>query len=80
MIEYIVDESPERSGRYTAGTNIPIVSKEVLDNDNPDYVLVFAWNFIKIIANKLKDREFKLLCAFPTFGTYDPEKFKLNTL
>tara|TARA_Y100000034_G_C6894455_1_gene412086 strand:+ start:1238 stop:2500 length:1263 start_codon:yes stop_codon:yes gene_type:complete len=80
MIEYIVDESPERAGRYTAGTNIPIVSKETLDNDNPDYVLVFAWNFINMIANKLKDREFKLLCAFPTFGIYDPEKFKLNTL
>ena len=80
MIEYIVDESPERSGRYTAGTNIPIVSKDVLDNDNPDYVLVFAWNFIDMIANKLKDRNFKLLCAFPTFGIYDPEKFKLNTL
>ena len=80
VIEYIVDESPERAGRYTGGTNIPIVSKEVLDNDNPDYVLVFAWNFINMIANKLKGREFKLLHAFPTFGEYDPEKFKLNTL
>ena len=80
MIEYIVDESPERAGRYTSGTNIPIVGKDVLDNDNPDYVLVFAWNFINMIASKLKDRDFKLLCAFPTFGIYDPEKFKLNTL
>ena len=80
MIEYIVDESPERAGRYTSGTNIPIVGKDVLDNDNPDYVLVFAWNFINMIASKLKDRDFKLLCAFPTFGIYDPETFKLNTL
>tara|TARA_Y100000310_G_scaffold339802_1_gene433624 strand:+ start:2551 stop:3813 length:1263 start_codon:yes stop_codon:yes gene_type:complete len=80
IIDYIVDESPERVGRYTASTNIPIVSKETLDNDNPDHVLVFAWNFINMIADKLKDREFKLLCAFPTFGAYNPEKTKSNTL
>lgn len=80
IIEYIVDESPERAGRYTAGTNIPIVSKDRLDNDNPDYVMIFAWNFINMIANKLKDRDFKLLCAFPAFSIHDSEKFKLNTL
>tara|TARA_Y100000310_G_scaffold56307_1_gene51730 strand:+ start:2722 stop:3969 length:1248 start_codon:yes stop_codon:yes gene_type:complete len=79
-IEYIVDESPERAGRYTAGTNIPIVSKDRLDNDNPDYVMIFAWNFMNMIANKLKDRNFKLICAFPRFGVYEGAALNLNTL
>tara|TARA_Y100000310_G_scaffold89646_1_gene86750 strand:- start:1676 stop:2923 length:1248 start_codon:yes stop_codon:yes gene_type:complete len=79
-IEYIVDESPERAGRYTAGTNIPIVSKDRLDNDSPDYVMIFAWNFMNMIANKLKDRNFKLICAFPHFGVYEDSALKLNTL
>lgn len=65
QIDYIVDESPERIGRYTPSTGIPIVSKETLDNDQPDYVLIFAWNYSKMIINKLQGRGFKYIIAFP---------------
>jgi hypothetical protein len=65
QIDYIVDESPERIGRFTPNTGIPIVSKEILDRDNPDYVFIFAWNYSKMIIDKLKNKGFKFIVAFP---------------
>lgn len=44
-VAYIVDRSPLKQGRYTPGTHIPIVAPERLLADQPDYVLLFAWNF-----------------------------------
>jgi SAM-dependent methyltransferase len=45
LIEYIVDRSPLKQGRYAPGVHIPIVSTERLLTDQPDYVVLFAWNF-----------------------------------
>ena len=45
MIEYIADRSPLKQGRYTPGTHIPIVAPERLLEDQPDYVVLLAWNF-----------------------------------
>lgn len=52
MIDYVVDESPERIGRYISGSEIPIVSRKVFHKDNPDYVVLFAWNYEKEILRK----------------------------
>tara|TARA_R110000772_G_scaffold249530_1_gene363795 strand:- start:30870 stop:32132 length:1263 start_codon:yes stop_codon:yes gene_type:complete len=65
MVDYIVDESPEREGRFTSKTHIPIVKKSKLDNDDPDYIILFASNFAKMIMEKLKDRNFKYIIPFP---------------
>ncbi|MDH5241627.1 MAG: class I SAM-dependent methyltransferase, partial [Gammaproteobacteria bacterium] len=51
-VDYIVDDTPEKIGRYSPGTGIPIVSRKVLAEDPPDYLLILAWNFAKdIIAS-----------------------------
>lgn len=65
LVEYIVDESPERCGRYIAGKHIPIVNKEHLLNDKPNYIMIFAWNFSKMIINKLEGNNFKYIIGFP---------------
>jgi hypothetical protein len=44
-IEYIVDRSPLKQGLYTPGSHIPIVPVERLLEDQPDAVVLFAWNF-----------------------------------
>lgn len=44
-IRYIADKSPLKQGRYTPGTHIPVVAPEKLIEDQPDYVLLLAWNF-----------------------------------
>jgi SAM-dependent methyltransferase len=44
-IEYIVDRSPLKQGLYTPGSHIPIFAVERLLEDQPDVVILFAWNF-----------------------------------
>lgn len=67
LIEYIVDESPERCGRYIAGKHIPIVSKEHLLANKPDYIVIFAWNFAKMIMEKLEGNNFNFIIPLPEF-------------
>lgn len=45
-LEYIVDRSPLKQGRFMPDSHIPIVEPERLLHDQPDYVLLLAWNFI----------------------------------
>lgn len=65
IVDYIVDESPERIGRFIAGTHIPIVSPQHMMENKPDYVFIFAWNYSKMIINKLKGNGYKYIVAFP---------------
>ena len=44
-IGYIADRSPLKQGRFTPGTHIPVVPAERILEDQPDYVLLLAWNF-----------------------------------
>ncbi len=52
LVEYIVDRSPLKQGRYTPGSHIPIVAPNRLLEDRPDYVLLLAWNFVDEILEQ----------------------------
>jgi len=52
LLPYIVDRSPLKQGLYTPGTHIPVVAPERLLADQPDYVLLLAWNFIDEIMEQ----------------------------
>lgn len=45
-IEFIADRSPLKQGLFTPGSHIPVVPPERLLTDQPDYVLLLAWNFV----------------------------------
>lgn len=67
-ISYIVDESPERYGRYIANTDIPIYPIDKLENEDKKncYILITAWNYTEMIIEKLKKIGFhKFIVAFP---------------
>jgi SAM-dependent methyltransferase len=58
LVEYIADCSALKQGRYTPGTHIPVVSPSHLLEDQPDYVLVLAWNFAdEIMAQQAEYRK-----------------------
>lgn len=44
-LEYAVDLSPHKHGRWTSGYRLLIHPPEKLDEDVPDYALLLAWNF-----------------------------------
>ena len=52
LLPYIVDKSPLKQGLYTPGTHIPVVRPERLLADQPDYVLLLAWNFVDEIIEQ----------------------------
>jgi len=52
LLDYIVDDSAFKQGKYTPGKRIPVVSGETLMKKPPDYLLIMAWNFAPSIMKK----------------------------
>lgn len=49
MIDYIVDDTPEKIGKFSPGTGLPIVNRARLAAEPPDYLIILAWNFTREI-------------------------------
>lgn len=52
-LDYIADRNVLKQGRFTPGSHIPIVAPDRIFDDQPELVLVLAWNFAEEIANQL---------------------------
>ncbi|HZR26877.1 MAG TPA: class I SAM-dependent methyltransferase [Vicinamibacterales bacterium] len=52
LIDYVVDMSPLRYGKYVPGVNIPIVPPDVFHRDPPDFAIMTAWNYEPEIVEK----------------------------
>lgn len=46
LVEAIADRNPQKWGKFTAGTVIPVISEEDSRAQRPDYYLVLAWHFL----------------------------------
>ncbi|MEZ6060313.1 MAG: class I SAM-dependent methyltransferase [Planctomycetaceae bacterium] len=53
-IEFVVDRSPYKQGRYTPGTRLKIYAPEHLTENHPDYCLLLTWNFAEEIMRQQK--------------------------
>ncbi len=53
-VKFICDTTPEKIGKYTPGTHIPIVSMKYFYSNLPDAIFLFAWNHKKEIFKKEK--------------------------
>jgi hypothetical protein len=45
LVDKAADRNPEKWGRHTLGTGIPIISEEQARAEKPDYFLVLPWHF-----------------------------------
>jgi SAM-dependent methyltransferase len=72
LITAIEERNPDKFGKKTLGTFIPIVSEEEMEKIKPDYLLVLIWYFFDVI----KDRKTAFLNNGGKFILHLP-KFKI---
>ena len=66
LIDYVVDDTDLKQGKFIPGTGIEIVSREKLKTNPVDYILILAHNFSNHIINSLKDQyEGKFIILIP---------------
>lgn len=44
FLDFTVDRSPHKHGRYTPGTRIPILHPDAVGEAKPDYLFILVWN------------------------------------
>ena len=53
LVDYVVDASPHKQGRYLPGSRLPIHAPGRLAETRPDYVLILPWNLRDEITAKM---------------------------
>jgi hypothetical protein len=53
LLDYTVDRSPHKQGKFLPGTHIPILHPDEVARTRPDYVLILPWNLKDEIMRQL---------------------------
>ena len=57
LLDFVVDRSPHKQGKFMPGVRLPISPPSRLLEDRPDYVLLLTWNFAdEILAQQAEFR------------------------
>jgi hypothetical protein len=75
FLDYTVDRSPHKQGRYTPGTHIPILAPERIRETRPDYVLILPWNLRHEITQQhayVREWGGRFVVPIPTVTVIDP--------
>ncbi len=55
FLDYTVDKNPLKQGKFTPGTQIPILHPDRILQTRPDYVLILPWNLAEEIVSQMAD-------------------------
>lgn len=53
LIEYVVDLSPHKQGKFLPGSHIPILNEEKIKETRPDFIIILPWNIKEEIMKQL---------------------------
>jgi SAM-dependent methyltransferase len=53
FIDYVVDRSPHKQGRFLPGVRLPIHAPERIEETRPDVLLILPWNLAREIAEQM---------------------------
>jgi hypothetical protein len=53
FLDYTVDRSPHKQGKFLPGTHIPIYPPDRIAESRPDYVLILPWNLRDEIVGQM---------------------------
>jgi hypothetical protein len=73
LVDFIVDDNPDRQGLYSPGHHIPVVPSDALHERRPAAVVVLAWRFADaIIRNNQRylDAGGRFIVPLPSFRAY----------
>lgn len=68
------ERNPEKWGRWTPQTHIPIISEEEVRALKPDYFLVLPWHFKKELLQReaaFLEQGGQIISPLPTFEIYN---------
>ena len=65
IIDYVIDDTPYKIGKWIPGVYIPIVSSKFLEKEKPDIILILAWNWEAEIRRKLKGQGYAFVIPIP---------------
>lgn len=53
LIQYVVDANPNKQNKFLPASHIPVVNEQILQKDNPDYIIILPWNLKEEISEQL---------------------------
>ena len=74
LIPYVAEiPTGLKIGLYMPGKHVPVVSNEILWEDQPDYIIILAWHYADYIIKDFKDRGIKgkFIVPLPEFTVID---------
>lgn len=72
QLDYVVDDTPQKQGKFIPGTRLEVVPRERLFADQPDCLVVLAHNFKDYIATSLRPHyKGRIVAMIPEFAQVD---------
>ena len=54
-LDYIIDDASAKLGYYTPGEHFEIRSRQVLEEQAPEYLLIFAWSYLDSVMERCQN-------------------------